>query len=213
MMMNRDRIGFWVRLVSILLAAIFIISFVFLGVGTNINYNIFDLFGNQDQPKQQDQTPGPEKQIAAAEKDLKKDPKDPEKIKELAYLSYTAGRYDDAIQVLQKGQKAAPKDEEIPQLLGQIYSQQAQTATGKEKEELEDKAADAFAASAEAQPDDAQAYLLAGQAYDQAGQPANAIEYYNQYLDRAPKGQEAAKVKDRISALLEGKESTSSTQP
>ena len=41
MMMNRDRIGFWVRLVSILLAAIFIISFVFLGVGTNINYNIF----------------------------------------------------------------------------------------------------------------------------------------------------------------------------
>ena len=213
MMMNRDRIGFWVRLVSILLAAIFIISFVFLGVGTNINYNIFDLFGNQDQPKQQDQTPGPEKQIAVAEKDLKKDPKDPEKIKELAGLYYTAGRYDDAIQVLQKGQKAAPKDEEIPKLLGQIYSQQAQTATGKEKEELEDKAADAFAASAEVQPDDAQAYLLAGQAYDQAGQPANAIEYYNQYLDRAPKGQEAAKVKDRISALLEGKESTSSTQP
>ena len=213
MMMNRERIGFWVRLVAILLAAIFIISFVFLGVGTNIQYNIFDLFGNQDQPKQQDQTPGPEKQIAAAEKDLKKDPKDPEKIKELAGLYYTAGRYDDAIQVLQKGQKAAPKDEEIPAFLGQIYSQQAQTATGKEKEELEDKAADAFAASAEVQPDDAQAYLLAGQAYDQAGQPADAIEYYNQYLDRAPKGQEAAKVKDRISALLEGKESTSSTQP
>src|SRR5215217_9479831 len=213
MMMNRDRIGFWVRLVSILLAAIFIISFVFLGVGTNINYNIFDLFGNQDQPKQQDQTPGPEKQIAAAEKDLKKDPKDPEKIKELAYLYYTAGRYDDAIQVLQNGQKAAPKDEEIPKLLGQIYSQQAQTATGKEKEELEDNAADAFAASAEAQPDDAQAYLLAGQAYDQAGQPADAIEYYNGYLDLEPKGENAKKVKDRISALLEGGNSSDSAEP
>ena len=57
MMMNRERIGFWVRLVSILLAAVFIISFVFLGVGTNINYNIFDLFGNQDQPKQQPAIP------------------------------------------------------------------------------------------------------------------------------------------------------------
>jgi cytochrome c-type biogenesis protein CcmH/NrfG len=213
MMMNRERLGFWVRLVSILLAAIFIISFVFLGVGTNISYNIFDLFGNQDQPKQQDQTPDPEKQIAAAEKDLKKDPKDPEKIKDLAYLYYTAGRYDDSIQVLQEGQKAAPKDEEIPALLGQIYSQQAQTASGKKKEELEGKAADAFAASAAAQPDNAEAYLLAGQAYDQAGQPAEAIQYYNQYLDRAPKGQEAAKVKDRISALLEGKESTGSAQP
>jgi len=213
MMMNREKLGFWVRLVSILLAAIFIISFVFLGVGTNISYNVFDLFGNQDQPKQQDQTPDPEKQIAAAEKDLKKDPKDPEKIKDLAYLYYTAGRYDDSIQVLQEGQKAAPKDEEIPALLGQIYSQQAQTASGKKKEKLEGKAADAFAASAAAQPDNAEAYLLAGQAYDQAGQPAEAIQYYNQYLDRAPKGQEAAKVKDRISALLEGKESTGSAQP
>src|SRR5215203_1643836 len=214
MMMNRERLGFWVSLVAILLAAIFIISFVFLGVGTNIQYNIFDLFGNQDQPNQkQDQTPGPEQQIAAAEKDLKKDPKDPEKIKDLAYLYYSAGRYDEAIQVLQKGQKAVPKDEEIPALLGQIYSQQAQTASGKKKEELEGKAAEAFAASAKAQPDNAEAYLLAGQAYDQAGQPAEAIQYYNQYLDRAPKGQEAAEVKDRISALLEGKESTSSTQP
>ena len=113
----------------------------------------------------------------------------------------------------EKGQKVAPKDEEIPALLGQIYSQQAQTASGKEKEKLEDKAADSFAASAEAQPDNAEAYLLAGQAYDQAGQPAEAIQYYNQYLDRAPQGEDAAKVKDRISALLEGKESTSSAQP
>jgi cytochrome c-type biogenesis protein CcmH/NrfG len=213
MMMNRERLSFWVRLVAILLAAIFIISFVFLGVGTNISYNIFDLFGNQNQPQQQDQTPDPEKQIAAAEKDLKKDPKDPEKIKDLAYLYYTAGRYDDAIQVLQDGQKAAPKDEEIPALLGQIYSQQAQTASGEQKEKLENKAADAFAASAEAQPDNAEAYLLAGQAYDQAGQPAEAIQYYNQYLDRAPKGEEAPQVKKRISALLSGKEGTGSAQP
>ncbi len=213
-MMNRERIGFWVRLVSILLAAVFLISFIFLGVGTNLQYNVFDLFGNQDQPKQQqDQAPDPEQQIAVAQQDLKKDPKDPEKIKDLAGLYYNAGRYDDAIQVLQKGQEAAPNDEEISAFLGQIYSQQAQTASGKKKEELQDKAADAFAASAAAQPDDANAYLLAGQAYDQAGQPAEAIKYYNEYLDRAPKGQDAARVKDRISALLEGKESTGSAQP
>ena len=214
MMMNRERLSFWVRLVAILLSAIFLISFIFLGIGTNIQYNIFELFGNQDQSnQQQDQTPDTEQQIAAAEKDLKKDPKDPEKIKDLAYLYYTAGRYDEAIQVLREGQEAVPNDEEIPALLGQIYSQQAQTASGNKKEELQDKAADAFAASAEAQPDDAEAYLLAGQAYDQAGQPAEAIKYYNEYLDRAPNSQDAASVKDRISALLEGKESTGSAQP
>jgi len=214
MMMNRERIGFWVRLVAILLSAIFLISFIFLGVGTNISYNVFDLFGNQDQQKQQqDQALNPEEQIAAAEKNLKKDPKDPEKIKDLAGLYYNAGRYDEAIQVLQNGQEAAPNDEEIPAFLGQVYSQQAQTASGKKQEELQDKAAEAFAASAAAQPDEADAYLLAGQAYDQAGQPAEAIRYYNEYLDRAPKGQNAARVKDRISALLEGKETTGSAQP
>ena len=214
MMMNRDRLSFWVRLVSIVLAAFFLISFIFLGLGTNISYNLFELIGNQDQQqKQADQAPDPQEQITEAEKALEKDPKDPEKIKDLAALYYTAGRYDDAIQVLQRGREVAPQDEEIPALLGQIYSQQAQGETGEKQKELLKKAGDAFAASAEAEPDNAEAYLLAGQAYDQAGQPADAIEYYNGYLDLEPKGENAKKVKDRISALFEGGGSSGSAEP
>ena len=205
MMMNRDRLSFWVRLVAIVLAAFFLISFIFLGLGTNISYNLFELIGNQDEQQQQaDQAPDPQEQIASAEKALEKDPKDPEKIKDLAALYYTAGRYDDAIQVLQRGREVAPQDEEIPTLIGQIYSQQAQAEKGEKQKEMLAKAGDAFAASAAAEPDNAEAYLLAGQAYDQAGQPADAIEYYNGYLDLEPKGENAKKVKDRISALLEG---------
>ena len=105
--------------------------------------------------------------------------------------------------MLQRGREAAPKDEEIPALMGQIYSQQAQAAQGGKQKGLLKKAGDAFAAAAETGPDNADAYLLAGQAYDQAGQPADAIEYYNGYLDLEPKGENAKKVKDRISALLE----------
>ena len=214
MMMNRDRLSFWVRLVAIVLAAFFLISFIFLGLGTNISYNLFELIGNQDQQQQQaDQAPDPQEQIAEAEKALEKDPKDPEKIKDLAVRYYTAGRYDDAVQVLQRGREAAPKDEEIPALIGQIYSQQAQAEKGEKQKELLKKAGDAFAASAEAAPDNAEAYLLAGQAYDQAGQPAGAIEYYNGYLDLEPKGENAEKVKDRISALLEGGDSSGSAEP
>lgn len=213
MMMNRDKLNFWVRLVAIVLSAFFLISFIFLGVGTNISYNVFELFGNQNQPQKDDQAPDPEEQIAAAEKDLEQDPKDPEKIKDLAALYYTAGRYDDAIQVLEKGREVAPKDEEIPAFLGQIYSQQAQTASGEKQKELQKKAGDAFAAAAEAEPDNAEAYLLAGQAYDQAGLPAEAIKYYNGYLELEPKGEEAAQVKDRISTLLEGGKSSGSPQP
>jgi cytochrome c-type biogenesis protein CcmH/NrfG len=213
MMMNRDRLSFWVRLVSIVLAAFFLISFIFLGLGTNISYNLFELIGNKDQQQQQaDQAPDPQEQIGEAEKALEKDPKDPEKIKDLAALYYTAGRYDDAIQVLQRGREVAPQDEEIPALIGQIYSQQAQAEKGEKQKELLKKAGDAFAASAEAEPDNAEAYLLAGQAYDQAGQPADAIEYYNGYLDLEPKGENAKKVKERISALLEGGSSSGSAE-
>ena len=76
MMMNRERISFWVRLVAIVLAAFFLISFIFLGVGTNVSYNVFQLFGDQNQQQQQaDQTPDPEEQISAAEKELKEDPR------------------------------------------------------------------------------------------------------------------------------------------
>ena len=214
MMMNRDRLSFWVRLVSIVLAAFFLISFIFLGLGTNISYNLFELIGNQDQQQQQaDQAPDPQDQIAAAEEDLEKDPKDPEKIKNLASLYYTAGRYDDALQVLQRGREDAPEDEEIPALIGQIYSQQAQAAQGEKQKELLKKAGDAFAVAAQTEPDDADAYLLAGQAYDQAGKPADAIEYYNGYLDLEPKGENAEKVEDRISALLEGGDSSGSAGP
>ena len=214
MMMNRDRLSFWVRLVSIVLAAFFLISFIFLGLGTNISYNLFEVLGNQDQQQQQaDQAPDPQEQITEAEKALEKDPKDPEKIKDLAALYYTAGRYDDAVRVLQRGREVAPKDEEIPALIGQIYSQQAQAEKGEKQKELLKKAGDAFAASAEAEPDNAEAYLLAGQAYDQAGQPADAIEYYNGYLDLEPKGENAEKVKDRISALLEGGASSDDAGP
>jgi cytochrome c-type biogenesis protein CcmH/NrfG len=214
MMMNRDRLSFWVRLVAIVLSAFFLISFIFLGIGTNISYNLFELIGNQDQQQQQaDKATDPQEQIAAAEKDLEADPKDPEKIKNLATLYYTSGRYDDAIQVLQRGREVAPEDEEIPALIGQIYSQQAQAEEGKKQKELLKKAGDAFAAAAEMEPDDAEAYLLAGQAYDQAGQPADAIEYYNGYLDLEPKGENAKQVKDRISALLEGGDKGGSAGP
>src|SRR5215211_3708822 len=214
MMMNRDRLSFWVRLVSIVLAAFFLISFIFLGVGTNISYNIFELIGNQDeQQDKSDQAPDQQEQIAAAEKELEKDPKDPEKIKNLAALYYTSGRYDDALRVLQRGREAAPQDEEIPALIGQIYSQQAQAAKGEKQKELLAEAGDAFAASAETDPDNADAYLLAGQTYDQAGQPADAIEYYNGYLDLEPEGENAEQVKDRISALLEGGDKSGSAGP
>jgi cytochrome c-type biogenesis protein CcmH/NrfG len=214
MMMNRERIGFWVRLVAILLAVFFIGSFIFVGLGTNVNYNLFELIGGSDQ-QQGGQTTDPQEQIEQAERELEENPKDPEPIKQLAALYYQNGRYDEAVRVLEKGREVAPKDAEIPLLLGEVYTRQAQTAADeKQRKELYEKAGDAYAAAAEIEPENEDAYLLAGGAYDQAGEPAQAIKYYNGYLDLEPEGEQAKAVEERISTLLEGGgESTNSAQP
>ena len=214
MMMNRERLGFWVKLLAVVLAVFFIGSSVFLGLGTNVQYNLFELFGGGSAQQQQaDQAPNPQDQIDRAEKNLKQNPKDPEAIKDLASLYYNAGRYGDAVRVLQNGREAAPKDEEIPFLQGQVLSQQAQSTPGKEKKEFHKKAGDAFAAAVQDEPDNEDAYLLAGESYEQAGEPAEAIKYYNGYLEREPKGETSKQVEARISALLEGGESIGSPQP
>jgi cytochrome c-type biogenesis protein CcmH/NrfG len=214
MMMNRERLGFWVKLLAVVLAVFFIGSSVFLGLGTNVQYNLFELFGGGSAQQQQaDQAPDPQDQIDRAEKNLKQNPKDPEAIKDLASLYYNAGRYGDAARVLQNGREAAPKDEEIPFLQGQVLSQQAQSTPGKEKKEFHKKAGDAFAAAVQDEPDNEDAYLLAGESYEQAGEPAEAIKYYNGYLEREPNGETSKQVEARISALLEGGETTGSPQP
>jgi cytochrome c-type biogenesis protein CcmH/NrfG len=207
MMMNRDRIGFWVRLVAILLAFFFVASFVFVGLGTNVSYNLFDLIGGEDQ-QAGGQTTDPQDQIQEAEHQLQENPKDPDAIKELAALYYQTGQYDEAARVLQNGREVAPKDPEIPFLLGQVYLQEGQATPGEEQDKLYRQAGDAFAAAAEVEPDNEDAYLLAGQSYDQAGEPAQAIKYYNGYLDLEPKGQQSEAVKERISTLLEGGKTT-----
>jgi cytochrome c-type biogenesis protein CcmH/NrfG len=209
MMMNRDRIGFWVRLLSIVLAFFFIASFIFVGLGTNVSYNLFDLIGGDDK-QAGEQTTDPQDQIQEAEKRLEEHPKDPDAIKELAALYYQSGQYDDAARVLQDGREVAPKDPEIPFLLGQVYYKEAQATPGKEQDKLYQQAGDAFAAAAEIDPENEDAYLLAGDSYDKAGEPALAIKYYNGYLDLEPEGKQSKAVKERISTLLEGGEETTS---
>jgi cytochrome c-type biogenesis protein CcmH/NrfG len=208
MMMNRERLGFWVRLVAILLSVFFVGSFIFVGLGTNVSYNLFDLIGGSDQ-QPGGQTTDPQEQIEQAERELEENPKDPEATKELAALYYQNGQLEDAVRVLENGREAAPNDAEIPLLLGEVYSRQAQvTPEEQQKKDLYKRAGDAYAAAARIEPDNEDAYLLAGEAYDQAGEPGEAIKYYNGYLDLEPEGEQAQAVKERISALLEGGEST-----
>ena len=213
MMMNRKRLGRVMAVVAVILAAFFLLSSILIGLGTNVSYNLFDLIGGQDQSVQPDQGPTQQDAIDEAKKDLQQNPKDPDAITDLAGLYAQNGQYDEAVKVLQDGREAAPNNAEIPALLGAVYSQQAAGVEPKEQEELYARAGDSFAVAAEKEGQDEDLYLQAGQSYDQAGEPAEAIKYYNGYLDLEPEGQDSEAVKDRIAALLEGGEGAASGQP
>lgn len=211
MMLDRDRIGFWTRVVAIGLSVIFVGSFIFFGIGSSsFSYNLFDLLGNQEQTTEQ--TTGPEDQIESARSDLEKEPNNPTNIRRLAGLYIQNGQTSEAIEVLEKGRETAPRDPFIPLLLGQAHDTRAQALTDeKERQATYAKAGASYAAAAEVQEAEsrkAQAYLLAGQAYDQAGDKGRTIQYWNNYLDIEPEGEQADAVRERIATLLEGEDTT-----
>ena len=211
MMLDRDKITFWTRLGAIALAVIFVGSFVFMGMGSNISYNLFDLLGGgQNQPA--GQTTGPEDQIERARADLEENPDNPRTMRRLAGLYIQAGRTDEAIEVLERGREVAPDDPYIPLLLGQAHDRKAQAQTDEgERQATYARAGDSYVAAAEVQEGEdrkAQAYLLAGQAYEQAGDDGRAIQYWNDYLDLEPEGEQADAVRERIQTLLEDGETT-----
>jgi len=210
MMLDRDKITFWTRLGAIVLAVIFVGSFVIMGVGSNVNLNLLDLLGGSSGAQEdQQQTTSSQEQITQAQQELEEDPENPKIIRRLAGLYIQNGQTDEAAEVLERGREVAPDDPVIPLYLGQAYERDAQAQTdAEERQAAYEQAGDAYAAAADLQPEKPQAYLAAGQAYEQAGDKGRAIQYWNDYLELEPDGEQADAVKERIASLLEGEQTT-----
>lgn len=203
MMMDRRRLGCWASGIAIGLSVVFVGSFVLFGIGSNVAYSPMEIFGG-DNNQPAGQTVGLEDQIQNARQELEQNPQDPDAIVELAALYYQDNQFERAEEVLERGREVAPQEERIAMLLGQVYYQRAQAAQEDRQKELYAQAGEAYAAATEIEPEDEDAYLAAGEAYDRAEQPAEAIKYWNEYLDLEPEGQQADAVRERISAILEG---------
>lgn len=214
MMMDRSRIGFWTRFIALGLAAVFVGSFVVMGIGSTFPaYNVIDLVGGDTEQEQQQQQEGAsvQDQVEAAEADLAENPEDPDVIKRAAFLYVQNGNTERANEVLTDGREVAPEDPEMPLIQGQVYQQQAQQNPD-EAEELNRQAADAFAAGADLDSENEVAFLAAGDAYEAAGDQGSAIEYWNGYLDLDPEDSaQAEEVQQKISDLLRGVEPEEAT--
>lgn len=158
MMLDRKKIGFWTRFVAIGLAVIFVGSFIFMGIGTNVSYNLLDLFGGSQEEKEQ--TNGADEQIALAQGELEADPENPRIIRRLAGLYLQNGQAESAVEVLEQGREVAPDDPVIPLYLGQAHERRAQGVSDEEERKaVYEEAGDAYAAAAEIQGDNAQSTL------------------------------------------------------
>jgi cytochrome c-type biogenesis protein CcmH/NrfG len=209
MMLNRERLGFWIRLVAIALAAIFLLSFVLMGIGSDVSYNLFGLLGGSSNKEQEKQESGADEQIARAQEDLEENPEDLRAIRRLAGLYLQSGQTDSALEVLQRGREVDPEDPAILLYLGQAQERRAQGLSDEEERRAAfEEAGDAYVAAAELRESNSRAYLSAGAAYEQAGEKSKAIRYWNDYLKREPEGEGADAVTERIDALLKGGQTT-----
>ena len=208
-MLDRDKVTFWTRLGAIALAVVFIGSFLFMGVGSDVNISILELFGGGASEGQEEQTTAQDEQITQAEQALKEDPENPRAIKRLGALYLQEGKTDRAAEVLEQGREVARDDPVIPLYLGQAYDRRAQgTADEDERKAAYKEAGDAYAAATEVQENKPQPYLLAGQAYEQADEKGRAIQYWNSFLELQPEGDQADAIRERIDTLLKGGETT-----
>ncbi|SMC06002.1 Tetratricopeptide repeat-containing protein [Rubrobacter radiotolerans DSM 5868] len=211
-MMNRDRLGFWARLIAIFLALVFISSFVFLGIGGNVSYNLFDLIGGSDDQQNQQSQANLDEQIQNAEREYRENPGDPQAVQTLAGLYFSNSQFEEAERVLREGREANPENAELASLLGSVYAQRAAQSGEENRERLYRDSAEQYAAAAEIEPENSDYPLLAGQSFEQAGDAGRAIQFYNSYLDLEPDGENAQAVRERIDTLLTPAETTGAAE-
>jgi tetratricopeptide (TPR) repeat protein len=208
MMLDRDKVTFWTRLGAIALAVVFIGSFLFMGVGSEVNISFFDFLGSGASEGQKEEKSAQYEEIVRAEQALEEDPEDSRAIRRLGVLYLQEGQTDKATEVLKKGREVDPGEPAIPLYLGQAYERKAQGILDEEERKATYKeAGDAYAAVTEIQEDKPEAYLRAGEAYAQADEKGRAIQYWNGFLELKPEGEQSGIVKERIEALLKGEES------
>lgn len=191
MLLDRKRINRWTRWFAIIMAIIFALSGIFFGVGSYVGGNI--LSGCAKSPPSANSTSFEDREAYYLSQ-IDQNPQDNVSMLALAslYADDSVGRYDDAINWLNKALALDPKNVDVQMRIASIYI----TKTQNYNEAI--KVLTQVTAQA---PDNANAFLQLGQAAKAAGQNANAILAWNRYLELAPNSPYAATIKDEIAKL------------
>ncbi len=191
MLLDRKRINRWAKWVSLGLAIVFGLSFVFMGVGSGLNVDwssLWDAFGSTSAAPQ-----NPDSSVAEYEQALAADPNDLDALLGIATEYESLGQPLQAAPYLERATQLKPDDRELLMRLGEIYLL---------PDSLDYTAAvRVFNAATLLDSNDATGFLRLGVAERGAGNLSAAILAWNRYLALDPEGDLAETVRAELEAM------------
>lgn len=191
MLMDRRRIESWWRWVAIILAVIFLLSFVLLGVGSSSAGNVL-LGCEQQESVTEDSYFAQRERFYLAE--LESNPADTQSMIALAslYSSEGVGRYNDAIELLNRAIATDPANIEARLALAEINLNILNDPNA---------ALVVLDEAAALAPENPQVFLLQGLAAKTAGENARAIAAWSRFLQLSPDDPVADTIRSEITVL------------
>lgn len=191
MLLDRKRINRYTRWAAIILAVVFLLSFVLLGVGSSSAGNVFSGCNGTSQPGSQNSLEDREQYYLDQ---LQADPQDGASMLALANLYADDGvaRYEDAIQWFNKYLELNPENVDVRIRVAAIYS----TKLGQS-----DQAIAILTEATTIAPTNANAFLQLGLAQRDAGQNQAAILSLSHFLELDPTNSSADAVRQEIEKL------------
>ena len=122
MLLDRERVKFWQKIVFGGLAVVFAASFVIGGVGSGTNFSLSDIFGNNNSGGGNSSNPS-SSEVSKLQKQTKQSPRNAALWVRLGAAYEAAQDPDGAASAYQRALKLKPHDQSTLQALATIYSQ------------------------------------------------------------------------------------------
>lgn len=193
MLLDRKRINRYARWAAMILAVIFLLSFVLMGVGSSAAGNFLAGCSREGQSGISASSSFADKE-EYYRKQIEENPQDTISVLQLAnlYGDDSVGRYSDALLYYDKYLELEPGSVDV----------RLRKATVQMSKLQDNQAAVATLTEATAMaPDNAMAFLQLGQAAKAAGQNQVAILAWNRYLELAPASEYAPMIREEIAKL------------
>jgi cytochrome c-type biogenesis protein CcmH/NrfG len=202
LLLDRRRIKKWAKWVALFLAIIFVVGFLFMGVGYGgAGFSISSLFTGDKTPTATEQTA--EQKLAVFREALVKNPTDITAMLGIATLYQQANNYSNAALYLENVIAIDPSQKDVYLRLANLYMS-ADMADYKSAATVLNKAISV-------DPNNAEIYLKLGSAQSYLGNTEAAVLAWQKYLELAPNGDMASVVQEQITKLAATTTTTGAT--